>query len=112
MKRIILSLAVLSLTFATAQKKEISNAYKAIESGDNATATAQLSAAESAMGDKTYLLEPATLEQYYYTKGLSLMNAGKTQEGVVYLSARVNCFTGVDEEKQHPGKNENKDRVY
>ena len=108
MKRIILSLAMLSLTLANAQKKEISNAYKAIESGDNATATAQLSAAESIMGDKTYLLEPETLEQYYYAKGLVLMNAGKTQEGAAYLS-KINDLGKM---KIYTGKNENRDRVY
>ncbi|WP_417428890.1 hypothetical protein [Halpernia sp.] len=108
MRKIILSLALVSITFATAQKKEISSAYKAIESGDNATAVSQLSAAESLMGDKTYLLEPEILEQYYYTKGLTLMNAGKTQEGAAFL-AKIN---DLGKTKIYTGKNENRDRVY
>lgn len=108
MKKIILSLALVSITFATAQKKEISIAFKAIESGDNATANAQLSAAESMFGDKTYLLEPEILEQYYYTKGLLLMNAGKTQEGAAYL-AKINDLGKM---KIYTGKNEDKVRVY
>lgn len=108
MKRIFLSLAVVSLSFATAQKKEISNAYKAIESGDNATAVSQLSAAETAMGDKTYLLEPEMQEQYYYVKGLTLMNAGKTQDGAAYL-AKINDLQKM---KIYSGKNANKERVY
>lgn len=108
MKRIFLSLAVVSLSFATAQKKEIANAFKAIESGDNGTAVNQLSAAETAMGDKIYLLEPETLEQYYYTKGLTLMNAGKTQEGAAFL-AKINDLGKM---KIYTGKNSDRDRVY
>ncbi|SFH90838.1 tetratricopeptide repeat protein [Halpernia frigidisoli] len=108
MKRIILSVAMLSVTFAIAQKKEISTAFKAIESGDNATATAQISAADAVIGDKTYLLEPATLEQYYYTKGLMMMNAGKTQEGASYL-AKINDLGKM---KIYSGKNDSKEKVY
>lgn len=108
MKKIFVSLAILALSLATAQKKEISAAFKAIESGDTATASAQLAKAESVMGDKTYLLEPEVLEQYYYVKGLSLMNSGKTQEGATYL-AKINDLGKM---KIYTGKNENKDRVY
>ena len=108
MRKIILSLALVSITFATAQKKEIGSAYKAIESGDNATAVAQLSAAESMMGDKTYLLDPEVLEQYYYTKGLTLLNAGKTQEGAAFL-AKINDLGKM---KIYTGKNADRDRVY
>lgn len=108
MRKIILSLALVSITFATAQKKEIENAYKAIESGDNATAVAQLSAADGIIGDKTFLLEPEILEQYYYTKGLTLMNAGKTQEGAAFL-AKINDLGKM---KIYTGKNANKEKVY
>lgn len=108
MKKIFLSAAVLTLSFASAQKKEIGNAFKAIESGDNNTAVAQLSAAETAMGNKTYLLEPESLEQYYYTKGLTLMNSGKTQEGAAFL-AKINDLSKM---KIYSGKNSEKERVY
>lgn len=104
MKRIILAVAVVASTFSFAQKKEISAAYKAIESGDIAGANAQISAAESAMQGKTYLLEPATLEQYYYTKGLSAIKAGKVSEGAPYLAkiadlGKSEIFTGKDDSK-------------
>jgi len=89
MKKIFLSLALVSLTFATAQKKEIANAVKAVESNDFAGANAQIAAAESAIGGKTQLLEPALLEQYYYAKGLALLKTGKSTEGAAYLS-RIN----------------------
>ena len=65
MKKIILSVALLAVGFSFAQKKEIAAAYKAIEANDNATANAQISAADAILGGKTYLLEPAILEQYY-----------------------------------------------
>ena len=84
MKKIILSAAVLAFGFSFAQKKEVVNAYKAIESGDLTTANAQISAAEAILGDKTYLLEPEVLEQYLYTKGIALVKAGKTSEGAEF----------------------------
>ena len=46
MKKIVLSLALVSASFAFAQKKEIQNASKAIEKNDIAAAKAEISKAE------------------------------------------------------------------
>jgi hypothetical protein len=87
MKKIFLSVAMLTIAFAFGQKKEIAAAVKAIDAGDTATANSQISAAESTMGSKTFLLEPAVLEQYYYAKGMSLLKAGKNAEGATYFAS-------------------------
>lgn len=108
MKKIFLSAALVSMTFALAQKKEIAAAVKAIDAGDTATTNSQLAAAESAMGTKTYLVEPAVLEQYYYAKGLSLMKAGKTAEGASYLSK----MSELGKSKIYTGKDSGKNKVY
>lgn len=108
MKRIILSVALVSTTFAFAQKKEIAAAAKAIESGDVATTNAQLSAAETAMAGKTYLVEPSVLEQYYYAKGLSLIKAGKNAEGATYLAK----MSDLGKSKIYTGKDASKNKVY
>ncbi|GGG60428.1 hypothetical protein [Epilithonimonas arachidiradicis] len=104
MKKLILSLAVLSVSLVWAQKKEIANAVKAVDSGDLTTANSEISKAEGIFGDKTYLLEPSVLEQYYYAKGLSLIKAGKNIEGAEYLAkisslGTETIFTGKDAEK-------------
>ena len=104
MKRLILSLAVLSAALMNAQKKEIANAVKAVDSGDITTANSEISKAEGIFGDKTYLLEPSVLEQYYYAKGQALIKTGKNIEGAEYLSKISNLgseaiFTGKDAEK-------------
>ena len=108
MKKIFLSAAMLAVAFAFGQKKEIAAAVKAIDAGDIATTNAQIAQAESAMGDKTYLLEPAVLEQYYYAKGLSLLKSGKTAEGASYL-AKINDLT---KNKIYVGKDSSKNKVY
>ena len=72
MKKIFLSVALVSIAFASAQKKEIAAAVKAIDSENLAEAKNQIAAAEALIGNKTYLLEPAVLEQYYYAKGLNI----------------------------------------
>ena len=104
MKRLILSLAVLSVALMNAQKKEIANAVKAVDSGDLTTANSEISKAEGIFGDKTYLLEPSVLEQYYYAKGFSLLKSGKNTEGAEYLAkisslGKEQIFTGKDAEK-------------
>ena len=108
MKKIFLSAALLTAVFTFAQKKEIAAAVKAIDAGDIATTTAQLAQAESAMGTKTYFLEPALLEQYYYAKGLSLLKAGKSAEGASYL-AKINDLA---KNKIYVGKDSSKNKVY
>ncbi|KIA90527.1 tetratricopeptide repeat protein [Kaistella jeonii] len=108
MKKIFLSIALVSMTFALAQKKEIAAAVKAIDAGDTATATAQISAAEAAMGGKTTSLEPSVLEQYYYAKGLSLLKAGKNAEGGTYLAK----MSELGKTKIYSGKDSSKNRVY
>jgi len=104
MKRIILAAAVVATTFSFAQKKEISAAYKAIGSNDISGANAQISAAEAAMQGKIYLLEPETLEQYYFTKGLIAIKSGKVSEGAPYLAkiadlGKTDIYTGKDASK-------------
>jgi hypothetical protein len=68
------------------------------------TANSEISKAEGIFGDKTYLLEPSVLEQYYYAKGLSLLKAGKNIEGAEYLAkistlGTEEIYTGKDAEK-------------
>lgn len=99
---------MLTIAFAFGQKKEIAAAVKAIDAGDVATTNSQIAQAESTMGDKTYLLEPAVLEQYYYAKGLSLLKAGKTAEGASYLS-KINDLA---KNKIYVGKDSSKNKVY
>jgi len=108
MKKIFLSVAMVSVAFAFAQKKEISAAFKAMDTGDLATAKTQLAAAEGLMGDKTYLLEPAVLEQYYYVKGLSLLKAGQPAEGATYLAK----ISDLGKSKIYVGKDSSKTKVY
>lgn len=101
-------MALLSVSLVLAQKKEVAAAYKAIEAGDIASANSQIAAAESIMGDKTYLLEPSVLEQYYYAKGVAFMKAGKTAEGAAYL-AKIN---DLGKSKIYAGKDASKNKVY
>ncbi|WP_312824915.1 hypothetical protein [Epilithonimonas sp.] len=108
MKKLVLSLAILSATFVLAQKKEIANAVKAVDSGDLSTANSEISKAEGIFGDKTYLLEPSVLEQYYYAKGLSLIKAGKNIEGAEYLS-KINSLSSA---AIFTGKDAGKNKVY
>lgn len=107
MKKIILSVALVSLTFAYAQKKEVTAAFKAIESGNLETANAQIAAAEGIMGDRIYLLEPVNQEQYYYTKGIALIRAGKTSEGAAVLAK----IADLGKNKIYVGKN-GKEKVF
>ncbi len=108
MKKLILSLAVLSVAFINAQKKEIANAVKAVDSGDLATANSEIAKAEGIFGDKTYLLEPSLLEQYYYAKGFALLKAGKNTEGAEYLAN----ISNLGKETIYTGKDAEKNKVY
>ncbi len=108
MKRLILSLAILSVALMNAQKKEIASAVKAVDSGDLTTANSELSKAEGIFGEKTYLLEPSVLEQYYYAKGLSLLKSGKNTEGAEYLAKIATLGT----EPIYTGKDAEKNKVY
>lgn len=99
---------MLSATFVFAQKKEIANAVKAVDSGDLTAANSEISKAESIFGDKTYLLEPSLLEQYYYAKGLSLLKAGKNIEGAEYLAK----ISTLGTETIYAGKDADKNKVY
>ena len=108
MRKIFLSIALVSTAFAFAQKKEVAAAVKAVDAGDLAAAQSQISAAESVIGDKTYLLEPALLEQYYYAKGLSLLKAGKNSEGAAYLAK----MSDLGKNKIYTGRDSSKNRVF
>ncbi len=105
MKKIILSVAVLAFSMTFAQKKEVKNAFSAIESNDVAKANDELGKAEALLGEKLYLLEPEQQEQYYYAKGMALIKAGKTSEGANYLAkigdlGKQQIFTGRNADKQ------------
>lgn len=89
MKKIMLSLAMVSVTFAFAQKKEINAAFKAIEAGDVAAAKTQVSAAEAVIGANTSSVDPALLEKLYYAKGIALLKSGNIGEGASTL-AKIN----------------------
>ena len=108
MKKIFLSAAMLTVAVAFGQKKEIAAAVKAIESGDIASTNAQIAQAEGIMGDKTYLVEPAVLEQYYYAKGLALLKSGKAAEGATYLAK----IDDLAKNKIYVGKDASKAKVY
>lgn len=108
MKKIVLSLVVVATTLAFGQKKEIRSAFKAVESGDLATATAKIQEAENLLSGKTELLEPSVLEEYYYTKGFALLKNGKIAEGAKYLS----LISDLGKSKIYTGKDSNKNRVY
>lgn len=108
MKKIIFSAAVLTFGFSFGQKKEIAAAYKAIEANDTATANAQITAADAVLGGKTFLLEPAILEQYFYAKGLGLLNTGKVSEGAEVLAK----ISELGKSKIYSGKNSEKQKVY
>ncbi|AZI20357.1 tetratricopeptide repeat protein [Chryseobacterium taklimakanense] len=89
MKKIMLSLAMVSVTFAFAQKKEINAAFKAIEAGDVGAAKTQVSAAEAVIGANTSSVDPALLEKLYYAKGIALLKSGNIGEGASTL-AKIN----------------------
>lgn len=108
MKKIALSITLISASIVFGQKKEIVNAVKAVDSGDHSTATSEVAKAEAIIGDKTYLLEPSLQEQLYYAKGLALLKSGKNAEGAVYL-AKIN---DLGKEKIFTGKNNDKNKVY
>lgn len=102
MKKVILGISIIAFGLVSAQKKEISSAFKAVENGDISVATAELSKAEQVLGGKLHLLEPAILEQYYYAKGVALIKNGKTEEGAGYLakiSDLKTIYTGRDNDK-------------
>lgn len=105
MKKIILSAAILTLSFASAQKKEIKNAFSAIEENNVAKATQELSSADALIAGKPYLLEPEQREQYYFAKGMALIKSGKTVEGADYLAkisdmGKQPIFTGRTADRQ------------
>lgn len=107
MKKMILSVALVSMTFAFAQKKEVSAAFKAIEAGDLSTANQMIAQADGLLGGKIYLLEPNIQEQYYYTKGIALIKSGKAVEGAAELAK----ITDLGKNKIYAGK-DGKTKVY
>ena len=108
MKKIILSVAILSLSFANAQDKEVKAAFAAAEVNNMNTVSEQISAADSKMNGNIALLEPELQEQYYYAKGVMLVKSGKTMEGAEVLAK----ITDLGKNKIFSGKNANKEKVY
>ena len=106
MKKIVLSLALVSASFAFAQKKEIQNAFKAVEKGDVSTANTELAKADAILNGQLHFLEPSVLEEYYYTKGVAHIKAGKTSEGAIFLG-KINDLKTI-----FVGKNSDKKKVF
>ena len=104
-----MSAALVSVSLAFAQKKEIQNAVKAADGGNAAEALSQISAADSALQGKMYLLEPSVQEQYYYAKGIAFNKVWqKTSEGAAVLAKISDLKTN----KIFAGKDNNKNKVY
>lgn len=109
MKKIVLSITLISASIVVfGQKKEIANAVKAADSGDNTTAISEVGKAEAILGDKIYLLEPSLQEQLYYAKGLALLKSGKTTEGAAILAK----ITDLGKQTIFTGKDNDKNKVY
>lgn len=106
MKKVILGISIIAFGLVSAQKKEISSAFKAVENGNISVAEVELSKAEQILGGKLHLLEPATLEQYYYAKGVALIKNGKTEEGAGYL-AKISDLKTI-----YVGRDNDKNKVY
>lgn len=106
MKKIVLSLALVSASFAFAQKKEIQNAFKAVEKGDVSTANTELAKADAILNGQLHFLEPSVLEEYYYTKGVAHIKASKTSEGAIFLG-KINDLKTI-----FVGKNSDKKKVF
>ena len=106
MKKIVLGISFLAATLTSAQKREINNALKAVESNDIVTTNNELSKAENLLENKFYLLEPSTLEQYYYAKGVSLIKGGKVSEGAEFLG-KINDLKTI-----YVGRDAHKNKVY
>lgn len=102
MKKIVLGVSLLAVTLVSAQKKEIQNAFKAIENNNVANANAEITKADGILNNRLHLLEPSLLEQYYYAKGVALIKNGKTAEGANLLgkiSDLKTIYTGRDNQK-------------
>lgn len=108
MKKIFCGVLVCLSALAFAQKKEIDRAYQAITSNNTTAAASELAAAEAAMGDRTYLLDPSVQEKFYYTKGMMLVNQGKVLEGAKVLAKIGEMAT----QKIYTGKDAQRNRVY
>ena len=99
-------MAITTLSFG--QKKEISNAFKAVESNDISTASAQLSAADNLLNGNLHLLPPELQEQYYFAKGMLAIKHGNNNEGAGYLAKIAN----LGNHSIYTGRDTNKNRVY
>lgn len=104
MKKLMFAAAGLLSMSVFAQKNEVKNAFKALEGNDLSTAKAQLSAADNLLAGKTYLLDPETQEQYFYTKGILAMKNGNTSEGAQAFAklgqmSKTSFYTGKDSQK-------------
>lgn len=106
MKKIVLGISLLAVTLGSAQKKEIQNAFKAIDNNDVATANSEITKADGLLGNNTHLLEPSVLEQYYYAKGVALIKGGKTAEGAEFLG-KINDLKTI-----YSGRDAEKNKVY
>lgn len=108
MKKIILSAAILSMSLAFAQEKEVKAASDAIAAKDMKTAQAQIAAAESKMNGNVAMLEPEYQEQYYFAKGALSLQSGNTNDAAMMIAK----IAEMGKSKIYSGKNSNKEKVY
>lgn len=108
MKKIILSVAILSMSLAFAQEKEVKAASEALVSKDMKTTKMQIQAADAKLNGNIYLLEPEYQEQYFLAKGVLLLQEGKSSEAVMMIAK----IAEMGKSKIYSGKNSNKDKVY
>lgn len=108
MKKIILSISLVASTFLIAQKKEITAAFKAVESNDLTTAKAKIGEADGILNGNLNQLDPEVLEQYYYAKGISLLKSGKVSESAEFFSK----IYDLKNNKIYSGKDASKNKVY
>ena len=65
MKKIVLGISLLAVSLASAQKKEINNALKAVESNDIATTNNELFKAENLLENKFYKSNIFIIKEYW-----------------------------------------------
>ncbi|NLN32346.1 MAG: tetratricopeptide repeat protein [Flavobacteriaceae bacterium] len=94
MKKIVLSLATLALSFGLfAQEKEIEAAFSAIESNDVSTAKSELAKVSSQIDSNT--ISPDSKAKYYYTSGQVALREGNSIEAARLFGEMSKYENGV-----------------
>lgn len=108
MKKIILSVAILSMAFANAQEKEVKAASEALMAQDIGKVKMQIAAAEAKMNGNASILTPEYQEQYYLAKGFIMMDSKNFEEA----ANMIGKISEMGTSKIYSGKNSNRDKVY